>query len=443
MHQQIDFKEFVSQLSIKSSLSSEALEAMVFELFVHIRTNTECGLWVDVEGFGSFHPLWYAIKKHKDSQEDVRILKEIAVEAEKHSQELLKETQKLKQEQAIKAEEDSQEDSKWDEESLAHEKQRVQKLLDEAIARKEAYQRAKEEKRIEAETILAQEAFALEKEEDLFEEIKKMEKETQEAERLKDKLLKEEANRLASEHEAQEARIAKFLREKHEVEAEKRKREIEKIDELLMQKAKEAKVLTVFKKTTMSIKFENIKRKKVIYGLMAFIIIVLALLFSVPKEEVKTQERPKTVKKKTKVLYKSFEKEEKKVAQTSEKFYEYRVLEGNNLYDLSQTLYGESKYWPLIYVENMDKVRDMDKIYPGKTLHIPRIPKGSSAQEALIKVYIKVYKAYKRLEKDNKAHWFLYWGQQNIDEKLLERFSQEISPEDRKQVQSYLERFKG
>jgi hypothetical protein len=83
MNTQINFSEFVDKLELDSSLSREALEAMVFDLFVHIRTNTECGLWVEVEGFGSFHPLWYELKRHKNHDEDLRIEAEIEAEKEK------------------------------------------------------------------------------------------------------------------------------------------------------------------------------------------------------------------------------------------------------------------------------------------------------------------------------------------------------------------------
>jgi hypothetical protein len=179
--------------------------------------------------------------------------------------------------------------------------------------------------------------------------------------------------------------------------------------------------------------YNDERQKRIGIYLFIFImgLIIGALFFSTTTEVIKPQ---------TKTLYRSFKAYEQK-AETTAKFYEHTITKGDNLYTLSQKLYEDSKFWPLIFVENMKSVNDMDKVYPGDVLRIPRIPEGSSAQEELAVVYIKAYKAYKRLGKDNDAHWLLYWGSQNIDPKLLHRYREDIASDDSERVKGYLKRF--
>ena len=84
----------------------------------------------------------------------------------------------------------------------------------------------------------------------------------------------------------------------------------------------------------------------------------------------------------------------------------------------------------------------MDKIYPGETLKIPRILQNSNASKELAKIYIKTYKEYKRLGKDNKAQWLLFWFNENIDNKFIKEHTEDISDEDKIYLQDYLKRFK-
>lgn len=259
MHSKISFKEFIDKLSLKSDIPREELESMVFDIFVNIRVNTECGSWIDIDDFGSFHPLWYNVKKQK---ENTKVIKKTEVKKEKK------------------------------------EKNSMLKYM-------------------------------------LF--------------------------------------IATFL-------------------------------------------------------------IVMFFLFFILKDDV-TQVPVE------KQEYKCFTNVELNQTKTTQKFYDYNVTAGDNLYTISKLLYGDSKYWPLIYVENKLNVKDMDSIYPSDILTIPRIPQGSTAQNELAIVYIQAYKDYKILGKDNEAHWLLYWGNKNIDSDLLIRFSKEIDLDDRKQVDEYLKRF--
>lgn len=253
MHQQISFESFLSRLELKSDISPKELEDIVIDIFAHIRTNTERGSWVEIGGFGSFHPLWYEIKK-----------------------------------------------------------------------------------------------------------LKKRKKTS----------------------------VAKYL-----------------------------------------------------FIGSAFLAIIFTLLMVKDAIKPATKNSQAILAESTKRQYNSFTDIEQNGTITAEKFYEYTVVKGENLYTISEMLYGDSKFWPLIYAENMSNIKDMDTIYPNNVLKIPRISKESSAQKELTSVYIQAYKAYKSLGKDNKAHWLLYWGRQNIDCDLLDTYSGDIASDDSKIVREYIERF--
>lgn len=311
MNQKISFESFLSKLTIKSDIPTDVLESLVFDLFVHIRTNTECGLWVEIDGFGSFHPLWYEIKKHKEDKDKLRITQEIESEHKKRTL------------------------------SQPKEKEETPKELPKSTIIKEP-------------TVI------------------------------------------------------------------KNNKVVEK-----------SRVLKIDKKTLLK------------YLLSGFVILVIIFAFLIVEDdEIQISENNQTLIQETpQQLYNGFTNVEPEKMKTSEKFYKHTVVWGDTLYSLSRALYGDSKYWPLIYVENMKTIKDMDNIHPKDVLKIPRIPQSSTAQKELAEVYIQTYKEYKHLGKDNKAHWLLYWGSQNIDYDLLDIFSEDISSEDRKKVKEYLKRF--
>ena len=48
----------------------------------------------------------------------------------------------------------------------------------------------------------------------------------------------------------------------------------------------------------------------------------------------------------------------------------YEVNQGDHLWGISDSSYGNPYKWPLIYKANSDKIKDADLIYPGQVLDI-------------------------------------------------------------------------
>ena len=569
MTKQISFETFLEELSVKTALSPERLKPLVFDLFVHIRANTECGLWVEAENFGSFHPLWYEIKKHKERKEDIRIREELEAEKKREQERLKqeakeaeelrvkeeaekerleaeriekekKEAEKVREEEQRREKERLEQETKEAEELRVKEKAEKERLEAERIEkeRKEAEKAQEEEQRREKKRLEqeAKEAEALrlqEEQEALAQlEIERVEKEKEEAERVRKEELEAEKKR-EEEHLAEQAEIAKVLEaerleairvqealvaeeqrlkeeqeEAQRLEAEKVKKEAEekkrvqqeelaaekkREEERLAQEAQKAEALRLQKEKEEAERLEkerlekeaaevqklrqeeiakeegveeekrreeafaagshNLlrieqeplkKRDKRLLPYSLVLLVVAMFAFWMMQDEAKVEPLVKkdTLEKQVeKVVYESFSKLEKTKETTSEKFYKYTLESGDSLYGISKRIYGDSKFWPLIYVYNKDQIKDVDKVCPGDILKLSRIPQGSSAQEALSKVYIQAYKAYKYVGKHNKAHWLLYWGSRNIDMDLIHKFSEDIDPEDKKRVEAYLKRF--
>lgn len=276
MNNRISLNNLINELKLNSNASHEQIKEIITNLFIHIRINNECGKWVDIQDFGSFHPLWYKIKKYKQIEEE--------------------------------------------------------KALVESI---------------------------------------------------------------------KEVKIIK---------------EIELVKEISIAVTKEKNII------------KDKKFKKISYALILFLFFfsaLLVILYPGTKKELK--------------VYKSFKNIES-TQTTTEKYYTHTIIEGDNLYSLSEKLYHDTKFWPLIYTQN--NIDDMDKIYPGQIIKIPRILKDSNASKELAKIYIKTYKEYKRLGKDNKAQWLLFWFNKNIDKKFIEEYAKDISNKDKRNLQDYIKRFK-
>src|SRR6185369_11245049 len=48
----------------------------------------------------------------------------------------------------------------------------------------------------------------------------------------------------------------------------------------------------------------------------------------------------------------------------------YTVAHGDNLWVLSEKLYGDSFQWPLLFTGNQDVIKDPDLIYAGQKVHV-------------------------------------------------------------------------
>jgi LysM repeat protein len=62
----------------------------------------------------------------------------------------------------------------------------------------------------------------------------------------------------------------------------------------------------------------------------------------------------------------------------------YRVVPGDNLYDISGREYGDPNLWPVIWAANSRKDPNPNLIFPGQVLQIPAVPKFPAGSTALI-----------------------------------------------------------
>lgn len=470
MTQQISFEDFLAELSLKTSYAPELLKPIVFDLFVQIRTNTECGLWVEIEDFGSFHPLWYEIKKHKESKEDLRIREEIEAEKKRYAKRL-KQAIKLAEELRLKKEEAKAEKIRQEELRVKEKRLKMEQIQKEAKKAGEEEQREKKE-RLEQKA-KEEEALRLKEEQEVLErfEVQRLKKKKEAAEsernrkkeleaqkrREEERLAKQfEVLRLEKEKEAEyvEAEALRYKEEQMEVERlQKLRYEREAVEAKRIHKEELLKQADKRREEAFALGSHNLLRvqhtplvkrdKRLLPYATLLVLLLLLVLWMMPdsREVAPAIKLAKVEKKVDKVLYKSFVKLEKTKEPTAEKFYKYTLEPGDSLYAISKRIYGDSKFWPLIYVYNKDQIKDVDKICPGNILNLSRIPRGSSAQEVLSKVYIQAYKSYKYVGKDNKAHWLLYWASRHIDREIMDKFSEDIEPEDKKKIEVYLERF--
>lgn len=61
----------------------------------------------------------------------------------------------------------------------------------------------------------------------------------------------------------------------------------------------------------------------------------------------------------------------------------YEVNQGDHLWGISDSSYGNPYKWPLIYKANSDKIKDADLIYPGQVLDIDSDPSDADSAAAV------------------------------------------------------------
>ena len=61
----------------------------------------------------------------------------------------------------------------------------------------------------------------------------------------------------------------------------------------------------------------------------------------------------------------------------------YEVNQGDHLWGISGSSYGNPYKWPLIYKANSDKIKDADLIYPGQVLDIDSDPSDADSAAAI------------------------------------------------------------
>jgi len=119
----------------------------------------------------------------------------------------------------------------------------------------------------------------------------------------------------------------------------------------------------------------------------------------------------------------------------------YTVNRHDTLYDISHEVYENADFWPAIFTRNDALVNDPDLIYPETELAVPGRPDLSVDAElkAMDGSYVKAYKRYKAIGKDQKAIWLLFRGFMKVDQSLLD--DPQIDEHDRAEVMDYIRRF--
>lgn len=119
----------------------------------------------------------------------------------------------------------------------------------------------------------------------------------------------------------------------------------------------------------------------------------------------------------------------------------YTVNRHDTLYDISHEVYENADFWPAIFTGNDEIVNDPDLIYPETELAVPGRPDLSVDAElkAMDGSYVKAYKRYKAMGKNQKAVWLLFRGFMKVDQSLLD--DPRIDEHDRAEVLDYIRRF--
>ncbi|MDH5465772.1 MAG: hypothetical protein OEW60_09050, partial [Thiovulaceae bacterium] len=361
MNKHISFDTFVKSISKDIDLNDEALKELIYDLFATIRKCSEYGQTLFIEELGEIHPLWYDLKRAKE-----RAIEEASMDEKTSVDEAEKREIFLKKLTLFKRFE------------LIRQAQETQKLLKEK-QQKEAQEKRQQQLKLEA------------------------------AKQHKREQRKQKNVHLLTTLSLSRQRFRKRLTKKVAVTNEKP----------ITESQHPTQALRSYVTFTTLIK----KHPRVITTLIsASILLSLFLLWDRDQPYSKEMFPVDTNESQEEKLYQNFKTVNDAPGFTNEQLYKHRIVSGDSLYLLSQRLYGDSKFWPLIYIKNSENIQDMDLIYPGKTLIVPRIEKGSTSKEELAKVYIKAYERYKQLGKENKAQWLLYWGYNNIDTSLLKTY---------------------
>lgn len=84
----------------------------------------------------------------------------------------------------------------------------------------------------------------------------------------------------------------------------------------------------------------------------------------------------------------------------------YKVQALQTLSEISVALYGNSIYWPLLFVTNSHQITVPDLIYEGITLKVPAISQGSLLYQA----YLSAHQSYMNHDKFSQSFWTLCSG---------------------------------
>ncbi len=122
----------------------------------------------------------------------------------------------------------------------------------------------------------------------------------------------------------------------------------------------------------------------------------------------------------------------------------HKVREGENFSLVTGIYWKDIFLWPELYIHNSMASDDPDLIYPDEIITIyNRLGLGDtfSSRELseILDAYIQVYKVYKKLGKEkNNSVWSLLWCASRYDHDFLERYKDQIDPEDIKMARKYI-----
>lgn len=151
----------------------------------------------------------------------------------------------------------------------------------------------------------------------------------------------------------------------------------------------------------------------------------------VPEEQyiTETENSPKLTESATEVAE---EQDAPEAEEAATKSVSYQVSNGESLWTIAESKYGDPFLWPLIYQENIDKIENPNRIMPGSELSVPGLADTQNlTDEQTEKValgYLSIYE-WASTNLPEQAKYFL-WAAGSFSPDLLEDVSGRIDSSD-------------
>ena len=108
----------------------------------------------------------------------------------------------------------------------------------------------------------------------------------------------------------------------------------------------------------------------------------------------------------------------------------YKVRSTETLSEISLNIYGNSIYWPQLFLSNQSKISSPDLILKGTNLIIPK----QSEKKPLYSAYLAAYKSYLNADKFSQSFWTLCSGAKYLGQKFVSYLSKNIHESDLKVI---------
>lgn len=109
----------------------------------------------------------------------------------------------------------------------------------------------------------------------------------------------------------------------------------------------------------------------------------------------------------------------------------YEVLYTQTLSQIGFEIYKSHTYWPLIFTENSDQIKDPDRIFESSKLSIPKQHDGKVLHDS----YMDVYDAYMNADKMRRSFWVLCQGSKYIGKDFQKFLRAKLHPMEYKIIQ--------